>query len=297
MKWNIMDKPSVDKDKPSVVVDKPSVDKDKASVDKDKPSVDKQFIVISASETRKAKMHQIFEELNIPENSIVFLPASKPENTREYLRNTMFDEQEQKIICCAKSHCRALEYASHPLAPEFSIIIEDDAAPHRADFLPILDILLNQWKPHWQYVSLGWVPCNPYSHYNVVKKSPTPKLPEPYYLTNGFRNVGLQCYVVKKSMITNVARILNKPTFEEFELSVRTFMANKYGESFAGYSLDAIDCLLNRMMTFELIFPPLVIEQQNANSLLGHENEVHYWSKFFSECGEKRQGYFMQSTE
>ncbi len=251
-----------------------------------------QYIVISASEARKAKMQHILASLGIPGETIVFLPASLPENSEKFLEQTAFDETERKVVCCAKSHCRALELAAHPLAPDFSVILEDDAAPHTTDFLPVLDLLMKQWEPHWQYVSLGWVPCNPYHHYSSVKKTETPVLPAPYYLTHQFRNVGLQCYVVKKTNITSIARLVNKPTFGEFELAVKSFMAQHYGESFTNYSTEAIDCLLNRMMVFELVFPPLVIEQTDAQSLIGHANEKHYWSKFFSLCPEKRLEYF-----
>ena len=142
-----------------------------------------QFIVISASEERKQKMIEMFKniDISISNNLIYFLEASTPENSEEYFTDSFIIENKmKKIMCCAKSHFRAIEYAARDESPEYSIIIEDDAALHKTDFLSVIEEIISNWTQHFNdchYISLGWVPCNNYNHYiskpNIVVKSIT----------------------------------------------------------------------------------------------------------------------------
>ena len=39
-----------------------------------------------------------------------------------------------KVVCCARSHLRAIEYACREDASEYSVICEDDIAVHKTQF-------------------------------------------------------------------------------------------------------------------------------------------------------------------
>ena len=94
-----------------------------------------QFIVITLCEDRKQKIIQSFKDLGVKDSSIYYLKASTPENSEEYFIDTSFDIETKKVVCCAKSHCRAIEYAARDESPDYSIVIEDDASFHKMDFL------------------------------------------------------------------------------------------------------------------------------------------------------------------
>jgi len=131
-----------------------------------------QFVVINSCKNRKQNMIELFKELNIQENLIYYLEASTPENSEEYFTDTFLEKKDIKCICCAKSHCRAIEYAAKDNSPEYSIILEDDAAFHKTDFIAIIQEIISNWEKYFSncdYISLGWIPCSPYDSYKLKK--------------------------------------------------------------------------------------------------------------------------------
>jgi GR25 family glycosyltransferase involved in LPS biosynthesis len=257
-----------------------------------------QFIVITACEKRKQKMIELFKELNISDNLIYYLQASTPENSEEYFMDApIMEDKDKKIICCAKSHFRAIEYATRNESTEYSIIIEDDAAFHKTDFLKIIEEIISNWEKHFKYchyISLGWVPCNNYHYYesmeNKIKIQSISDINNKYVFYNTFYAPGAQCYMVKKHKIKEISQILNKSTFILFKESIRNFMDSKYGTDFEEFCYVSVDILLNRMMLFRVLFPPLVIEQKNTISLLGHQNP-DIWDIFFKGHEEEMKNY------
>jgi hypothetical protein len=97
--------------------------------------------------------------------------------------------------------------------------------------------------------------------------------------------------MVKKNKIKEFADVLNKKSYNEFKNAISQFMEKKYWIEFDQYSNEAVDFLLNRMMTYEIVFPPLAIEQNNISSLLGHNNSEDYWHKFFNSHEEEIKNY------
>lgn len=256
-----------------------------------------QFIVITMCQERKQTIARSFIELGVDESIIYYLEASTPENSQEYFVNTSFEPKRQKVICCCKSHCRAIEYAAKNSSPEYSVIIEDDAAFHKTDFVKIIQEIIANWESHFShchYVSLGWVPCNNYDKY-LSKKSFDVKtitqINNSIIFLNDFKNVGLQCYMVKKNKIQTISTALNKSNINELKISLNELMYQIYGKDVPSYSDEAVDCLLNRIMTCEIIFPPLVIEQKNVMSFLEHDNFNHYWKRFFEGHEEMLHNY------
>lgn len=258
-----------------------------------------QFIVISASEERKQKMIELFKKIDISDNLIYYLEASTPQNSEEYfMDSSIIKNIIKKEICCSKSHFRAIEYAARDESPEYSIILEDDAAFHKTYFLNVIEEIISNWTQHFNhchYISLGWIPCNNYNHYksrpNILIKSIT-NIDDNICFLNDFYNSGTQCYMVKKSKINYVSSILNQKTYNIFIDKLNSYMKTLYKEEdLVSYSHQAVDCLLNRMMKFNIIFPPLVIEQKDSISMLEHDNYTNYWSKFFNDHEEKIKNY------
>ena len=98
-------------------------------------------------------------------------------------------------------------------------------------------------------------------------------------------------YTFKKSKVKIFSEILNKSSFNDFKTNLNEFMETKYWSGFDQYSNESVDHILNRIMTYEIIFPPLAIEQKNTASLLGHNNGQDYWNIFFKDHKEEMENY------
>lgn len=251
------------------------------------------FIVISACEDRKKGMVKKFKKLGVPDDLVSYLDASTPQNSEEFFKDSSItDEITKKVICCTRSHFRALEYATRDDSPEYSIIVEDDAIFHKRNFIRVVEEIIKNWDQHlskYDYVSLGWIPCNTYSHY---KKKPSIKIEsisnidEELCFLYDFYNVGTQCYMIKRDRVMENSRIrmLNNHSRWEGMKSVLYEM---------GLKEEAVDHIMNRVMRHVIMSPMVVIESRVNMSLLGHENERYHWSVYFEgEEGERRrEGY------
>jgi hypothetical protein len=83
----------------------------------------------------------------------------------------------------------------------------------------------------------------------------------------------------------NIRRLYNKRRYKEMKSGLEE-MGIREGEI-------AVDYILNRVMRHVIISPMVVIESRGSESLLGHENERHYWSVYFEgeEGRKRREGY------
>lgn len=256
-----------------------------------------QFVVINSCKDRKQKMIELFRQLNIGDSLIYYLEASTPENSEEYFIDTSFNKIDMKVICCAKSHCRAFEYATKEESPEFSIIVEDDAAFYKTDFVKIVQEIILNWEQYFNncnYISLGWIPVNQYDNYklkNNMKIQTITDINNKFVFFNDTYINGTQCYLVKKTKINKIAQLLNKSSYNEFKKALTHYIQCIHGINFTNFSTLAVDNFLNRIMGYQVMFPPLVIEQKGIKSLLGHDNANHYWLHFFTNHEEEFKNY------
>jgi GR25 family glycosyltransferase involved in LPS biosynthesis len=199
-----------------------------------------------------------------------------------------------KIICCTKSHLRAIEYAYRDESPEYSIILEDDVTFNN-NFNEIIKELIYKWETNSLYseiemLNIGWIPCNNYNHYVSYEYIPFDVLSN-NTLFNYFYSVGLQGYIIKKSKINNdIKFIISSDTFVEYSLKVfdkSTVLRNMNKQL---NSTCAIDNVLNKLLNFAVVFPPIIIERDEP-STLGHNNKNDYWDKYFKNNEEKINDY------
>lgn len=256
------------------------------------------FIVISACEERKKGMVKKFKKLGVPDELVYYLDASTPQNSEEFFKDSSItDETTKKIICCTRSHFRALEYATRDDSPEYSIIVEDDAVFHKRNFIRVVEEIIKNWDQHlsnYDYVSLGWIPCNPYSHYKKkasIKIESISKIDEELCFLYDFYNVGAQCYMIKRERVmeSRIRRLYNHSRWEDLKECIDEELkcvGGREGEI-------SVDFIMNRVLRCVILSPMVVIEEKGCESLLGHENERYYWSVYFEgEEGERRrEGY------
>jgi len=257
-----------------------------------------QFIVITACEKRKQKMIEIFKELDISDNLIYYLEASTPQNSEYYFIDSSFIENDmKKVICCTKSHLRAIEYAGKDESPDYTIIVEDDVAFHKIYFVKVIEEIISNWEKDFNnchYVSLGWIPCNTYEHYkskNNIKIKSITNIDNNICFLNDFYNRGTQCYIIKKNKTHDIIKTFNQNTYNKFVEKYTSFMKNTYGQNFNSFTTEAADYILNQIMKFSIIFPPLAIEQKNIVSLLHHNNSDIYWHRYFNGHEEEMKNY------
>lgn len=216
--------------------------------------------------------------------SVHFLEASTPANSTEYLPPMPFvkkDGENRKAICCARSHIRAMEYASRPGMPTFSVILEDDAALHKTQFFNTVKEVIAKWDTHVaahkdKYVSLGWIPSSPFEEY--VHRPVVGQLACRFgsRLLNGFYVVGLQAYLVRRNDMWTYGINFDFPTYLQLRDHVRSLRAHDIP---ADDLVIHIDHYLPRMLGQSVVFPPAAVES-GMDSLLGHANAV-YWHHFF----------------
>lgn len=257
-----------------------------------------QFIIISLTEERKNKTIELLKKIkNINNFPIHFLSASTIKNSEEFLpKHSTLDENTLKIICCTKSHLRAIEYACSETSPEYSIILEDDITFHH-DFDEIIKELIYNWENNNLYsniamMNIGWVPCNNYNHYEYSQNQPFDILQlSNNKLFNYFYCVGLQGYIIKKSKINEEMKyIISSDTFFDYSLKILDKIPTLRDKNKPSNSIYAIDNVLNKLLNFVIVFPPLIIER-NELSTLGHDNKHDYWDNYFRNNEEKMEDY------
>lgn len=264
------------------------------------------MIIIVGSEERRRRMEGRMRMLGICENKIRYMAASMPENSKEYLIDLEDKgEMEKREMCCTRSHMRALEYAMRDESEEYTIILEDDCCFHK-NFVRVVEEIIKGWDEYlknYDYISMGWVPCNDYNHYKKkrhIKIESISKIDEELCFIDDFYNVGMQCYMVKKSKLRggDISKLIGKERYEEYEKEVKRVMKDRGENVDVGgvngeeiWVSKAIDYILNRVMRHVILSPMIVIECEESKSLLGHDNERYYWSVYFKGRESKRSEY------
>lgn len=259
-----------------------------------------EFIVITSNDTlRNENMKKQFELLDENVN-ICYLDAIMPSNSKEYFENMSYDIMNDKnlikIHCCFRSHLKALEYASKSKY-KFSIILEDDIAFYKKNFLETLNDILNKWEeytPH-KMVSIGWIPIDNYLSIEEKYKNNYKVNNDVFKLLNIVVS-GFQGYIVKNDDIPyldyliqpTLIEMYNKLNSEEFKQIIKSH--GSYEMYINEYKYDyPIDRYLNFLYKQLVIFPPLLIEN-NLPSLLDHDNN-YYWNIFFENCEFIKNNY------
>ena len=246
-----------------------------------------QFVVISACHERRHKMIKQCNEFNILNQTIFLENPSTIGNSESYfpINETM---ENKKVMCCARSHLRALELASKDESPDFTIILEDDVAFHKTKFVDGINEIINNWNKithnsHNNMISVGWVPCNKYDHYSSI----------PYYKMNTISGViilhdkyvvGLQAYIVKKTDVKKYSTLFGHTSYDELKNAIHFF--NKH------VSTVAIDCYINGILNQCYIFPPLAIEQDTTSLLREYDMQRSYWNNFFKDIEHVMKEYW-----
>ena len=141
-----------------------------------------QFIVITACEKRREDVKKQFNALERQLN-IHYLDASTPQNSESYFGSDLEDISQRKIMCCCRSHMRAMDY-SRKSKYRYSIIVEDDVCFLKDGFIEAIEGILDNWDECAKIqpggnrrrllVSIGWIPTRNYSYFtDICRKEKT----------------------------------------------------------------------------------------------------------------------------
>ena len=268
----------------------------KTTYTKEKTLKGYQFIVVTASNERKQLMEEQFSTLNLPVD-VHYLEASIPSNSQAYLKDCGKEEREYGVLCCTRSHIRALEYASQNKDKyEYSIILEDDVAFLKNGFLSKIEEVIGNWNKYENHkiVSIGWVPCGNYETYTKFDETlsdDTIKIITDRYFP------GTQGYIVKNDDIPYMDSLV-RPTYIEMDDKLKTLniykeLATHFGEK---QNTVTTDVLINRLFKQAIVFPPLMIEM-DIPSMLGHNNINNYWATYFKGHETERDKYRLSTIK
>lgn len=254
-----------------------------------------QFIVINISEERKKVIQEQFEKLN-KECKVIFMEASTPSNSKEYITG-IEEDYDQKVACCLKSHISALQMASEDITTDFTIILEDDVSFHKTQFLNMIEELINDWDKKMLYdikiMSIGYVPVNKYDHYVKMESSISNKCILGSKIFNTFKAIGLQAYIVRNKDIKKI-NMLVKPTYLELHPILQKTIEEIYPSKNLHLNLTVIpsDFSLNWIFDQSVLFPPLVIEQCITSTIGNYNREA--WDNFFNGYEALKDDYFLK---
>ena len=244
------------------------------------------ILVISCSPARAEILRRQFAELKVP-YPITILQAWTPETSGDWLPSNI-QPWFQKLLCCTRSHIKALEIANAEEASPFTVIMEDDVALHRTDFLPVLDSLLSQWDtlvaPRSLMCCAGWIGTHPWATYAARPSAPITST----HTVFSSVGVGLQAYVVKRGTLSEQLRLLVKPTWNEMSDAVVERYTIPFGQ------VREPDLMLTQVFPQSYVFPPIAIEQYNTATTIVRTQEPneHYYHRFFHGYESKRLGYW-----
>jgi GR25 family glycosyltransferase involved in LPS biosynthesis len=247
-----------------------------------------QFVVISACDERRHKMIKQCNEFNILNQTIFLDNPSTIGNSESYfpINETMINK---KVMCCARSHLRALELASKDESPDFTIILEDDVAFHKTKFVDGINEIINNWdkitnNSTLKMISVGWVPCNKYDNYSGIHPYYKMKTISGVNILDDRYIVGLQAYIVKKTDMKKHSTLFGHSSYNELENAIHSL--NKQ------LSTLEIDNYINRIFNQCYTFPPLAIEQDTRSLLRDYKLQRSYWNNFFKDIEHVMKEYW-----
>ena len=119
--------------------------------------------------------NELLNKVNTSNAKVYNLKATYPEDNNEFYTcvKDKYNNKDQCVVCCVKSHLRALEYALDDNSPEYSIILEDDVTFLKEDFNDIVDELIIKMDntDKLGMVHIGYVMHDSYYKFFNLEKS------------------------------------------------------------------------------------------------------------------------------
>jgi hypothetical protein len=136
---------------------------------------------------------------------------------------------------------------------------------------------------------IGWVPCNNferYKQYPIFGEVELSSYPNSKVCQN-FYPVGLQGYIIRKTVLDSpINEILNAENFELYNEKINCLGLTMFNHDFHV----SVDMILNKILNFFTVYPPLIIER-HEDSLLSHTNKQTYWENYFRDHEEEMDKY------
>ena len=256
-------------------------------------------IVIYVNEERKRRTQTYLEHTGIHKDQIYYLEASVIDNSKtflEHIPDNICSIQNKKIICCLKSHMRAINYAFNNSRNEYTIVLEDDVTFYKYNIVEKINELIEKWSNDEKYrkcgvIHIGWIPMQNYNKYITSEAYDTLSNYENSNIIN-LAPVGTQGYIIKKSMYTHkINEILNAKNYVSLIDILRNNVSEYFGDHDIKQHLLAADVLIPRILRPLVVFPPLIIERDEESTLSHTNANKEYWDYFFKNNENKKNDY------
>jgi GR25 family glycosyltransferase involved in LPS biosynthesis len=254
-----------------------------------------QFIVVSVNEQRKKIMEEQFTKLD-KKYKVIFIEGFTPSNSEEYLSDISNDFNKREA-CCTRSHLKALQIAGNEESLDFSIILEDDVAFHKTQFINVIEEFIKNWEEKVypsKMISLGWVPIKNYSEYLNRPSVGSIKSILGSKIFDIFRAVGLQCYMVRKKD-TKIITDFFLPTYKEIKLKYLDFVSSNSlnKDAIKHYDVIPADYFINWVLDHKILFPPIAMEKV-MESTISNSTKNYYHNIFFEGYENIKDDYFLE---
>lgn len=250
-----------------------------------------QFIIITVNSNREQKTIELLNKINNNKENIHILKGTTPNDNEPFINciKNIFNDYEQRVTCCSKSHLRALEYALLDESPNYSIILEDDVTFIKDNFINIVEEIINLLENDITYnnvdmVHIGYIPDKSINTFINKPSLCNLKQNKDFSFYNSFYAFGSQGYIVKKSGLNNIKDIIYSKDFNKFHEIISKYFKDSYKNI-------GIDHIINRALNFLVVYPPLVIER-NEDSTIGNNNK-HYLEEYFELYPEQKINYLL----
>jgi GR25 family glycosyltransferase involved in LPS biosynthesis len=242
------------------------------------PSV--QLLFVCVSEARRAHIRAQAARLSFP---CVLLDAATPATSVEYLGAAGTDagaawHHSPRVLCSTRSHAAALAVAGAPDAPDFSVILEDDAALHE-DFEVVVRALTGGWRAFAEkgieFMSLGHMPhvpprALPSSEGTVWLRGEAAFTWHPIPARDLRDRIwGVQAYLLPRAVAARLAAQLHHGTYAALDAVLR---AHEDADVMA--RLRSFDNILPFFARQAALHPMLVVESQMPSTVFDGDGDA-----------------------
>lgn len=229
------------------------------------------IIVIGINDERMEFISKQIDDLKIS-IPVLFLNASTPSNSKEFLNDTYGNEKPHKkdyfdkMQCCFKSHVECLKIFQQYNEIPYLIVLEDDVILSK-DFEAQLSRIVESYESNKvvDFVSIGYLP---------IKETELTKFHTDGRLYWSKEKVwGTQALLYNHAAAKKALSVFDKPTAKDIVAATKTFVKDTQGNE-KGYPdvWCGPDTILNIVLKQAIVWPPIAIESPSIKSSIWEAN-------------------------
>lgn len=247
---------------------------------------DIQFVIISSDITRKEIMHKQFKDLELDSAFNIHYEDGITINNSPYDLKLIYPFdlerplEEPEVLCCFFSHIKAMKWFIHNSNHPYLLLLEDDVAIQKINFKEnLLELIPKFQNKKFDYISLGYlinnISDNLLNHPLIYKDN---NLYWNLYKKYLHTTWGTQAQLFPRETVKSYLSIYDKSSTKDIKKSIYSYL-DKNEFYYINPPRLQIDCLNGLLKHQCIVFPPMVIELNNINSLISKEQSYKRWEE------------------